>query len=292
MNNISDPKYPIYIVSKNRADSRLTVKSLDLMGVEYKVVIEESNYDDYAAVIDPKKLLILDPQYQKDYDTFDDLGDTKSKGPGPARNFAWEHSMSLGFERHWVMDDNIRYFYRLNNNKFRRAATGAVIRAMEDFSDRYTNVAISGPQYFMFIPRKSKLPPFVTNTRIYSCNLILNDIPYRWRGRYNEDTDLSLRALKDGWCTIQFNAFIQDKTTTQVIGGGNTEEFYSKEGTTPKSEMLKRMHPDVTKLVYRYGRAHHHVNYLPFKKNKLRKRKDIVIDETPNEYGMQIQKRK
>jgi hypothetical protein len=292
MNNTSNPKYPLYIVSKNRAESRLTVKSLELMNVPYTVVIEESNFDEYARVIDPKNLLILDPQYLKDYDTFDDLGDTKSKGPGAARNFAWEHSMSLGFDRHWVMDDNIRYFYRLNNNKFRRAATGAVFRAMEDFSDRYTNVAISGPQYFMFIPRKSKLPPFVTNTRIYSCNLILNKIPYRWRGRYNEDTDLSLRALKDGWCTIQFNAFVQDKTTTQVIGGGNTEEFYSKEGTTPKSEMLKRMHPDVTKLVYRYGRAHHHVNYLPFKKNKLRKIKNLEIDETPNEYGMQIQKLK
>lgn len=32
--------------------------------------------------------------------------------------------------------------------------------------------------------------------RAFPCILIQNDIPFRWRGRYNEDTDLSLRALK------------------------------------------------------------------------------------------------
>jgi len=48
--------------------------------------------------------------------------------------------------------------------------------------------------------------------------LIRNDVPYRWRGRYNEDTDLSLRMLKDRWCTIQFNAFLQGKAATPLRG--------------------------------------------------------------------------
>ena len=62
----------------------------------------------------------------------------------------------------------------------------------------------------MFVPRKSAdLPPFKANTRIYSCILIDNALPFRWRGRYNEDTDLSLRVLKAGLCTIQFNAFLR-----------------------------------------------------------------------------------
>jgi hypothetical protein len=88
---------------------------------------------------------------------------------------------------------------------------------MEEFVLRYKNIAMAGPQYWMFAPSRAKLPPFVVGTRIYSCNLIRNDVPFRWRGRYNEDTDLSLRVLKDGLCTIQFNAFLCGKITTQRI---------------------------------------------------------------------------
>ena len=44
------------------------------------------------------------------------------------------------------------------------------------------------------------------HSRIYSCNLIRTDIPYRWRGRYNEDTILSLDILRGGHCTLLFNA--------------------------------------------------------------------------------------
>ena len=273
-----NPKYPLYIVSKNRADSRLTSKSLEAMNVPYNIVIEESNYKEYSAVIDKKKILILPERYFDEYDTFDDLGRTKSTGPGAARNFVWDHSIENGYKRHWVMDDNIDYFYRFNKNKQIKAKSGSIFRAMEDFVDRYTNVAMAGPNYMMFVPRRHNHPPFILNTRIYSCNLILNETPYRWRGRYNEDTDLSLRMLKDNWCTVEFNAFLQNKVNTQVLKGGNTKEFYAKEGTMPKSKMQVKMHPDVSKLVWRFNRWHHHVDYGPFKKNKLIKK--------DNNYGM------
>ena len=32
--------------------------------------------------------------------------------------------------------------------------------------------------------------------------------------------------------------------------------------------MLKVIHPDVWKVVWRYGRYHHHVDYGPFKNNE------------------------
>ena len=281
-----NPNYPLYIVSKNRADTRLTSKALEMMKVPYHIVIEESDFDRYSTVINKNKILILPEKYLDEYDTFDELGRTKSTGPGGARNFVWEHSIQRGAKRHWVMDDNIVGFMRWNNNLQLYVKTGAYFRAMEDFVDRYKNVAMAGPNYFMFASRKSKAPPFITNTRIYSCNLIKNDTPYRWRGRYNEDTDLSLRMLKDGWCTIQFNAFLQHKITTQAIKGGNTEEFYKHEGTLPKSKMQVDMHPDVSKLVWKFNRWHHHVDYRPFKKNKLIKKDNIIIPKEPNNYGM------
>jgi len=283
-----NPKYPIYIVSKGRWNSRLTVRALESMNVPYKIVVEESEYVAYAKVVDNSKILILPKVYLDNYDTCDCLGDDKSKGPGAARNFCWDHALSTGTSRHWVMDDNLDAFHRLNRNVKAESDTGSVFKAQEDFADRYENVAISGPNYYSFVKSTSKVPPFTLNTRIYSCLLIKNDIPYRWRGRYNEDTDLSLRVLKDGLVTVQFNAFLQGKVTTQKMSGGNSEAFYDVEGTLPKSQMIADLHPDVAKVVWRFNRWHHHVDYSRFKDNKLVKRQSAVVPVGINNYGMML----
>lgn len=280
-------RFPIYIVSKGRWDSRYTSKLLERMGVPYFIIVEEQEYENYCAAIDRQKVLILDKEYQRTYDTYDDLGETKSKGPGAARNFAWDHSIQNGYTYHWVMDDNIRAFYRTNHNMRNYIYDPIIFTIMEDFVLRYQNIAIAGPNYFKFaVDNSSRMKPFILNTRIYSCNFIRNDIPYRWRGRYNEDTDLSLRVLKDGWCTVQFNAILQDKITTQKVRGGNNADFYQKEGTLPKSQLLAKMHPDVCKVVWKFHRWHHEVNYKPFRNNKLIRRPDIEVPEGIDNYGL------
>jgi hypothetical protein len=290
MNAADTPRFPLYIVSKGRWDTRLTAKHLEAMRTKFFIVVEEQERAKYEEALAPGgfgTVLVLDRQFQLDYDAFDELGMTKSKGPGPARNFAWWHSMQNGHAWHWVMDDNIQGFYRFNRNLKIKCATGFNFWCMEEFTLRFANVGMTGPNYRMFVPRKQVVPPFTTNTRIYSCNLIRNDTPFRWRGRYNEDTDLSLRMLKAGWCTIQFNAFQQFKIPTQTIGGGNTAEFYANEGTLEKSAMQVAMHPDVSRMVHRFGRIHHHVDYRPFKALKL-----IRKGEAPpigvNEFGKRL----
>ena len=262
-------QFPIYVVSKGRADSRLTMKVLERMGIPYNVVVEKPEYKAYQQVC-KGRILVLDPAYQREYETCDDLGDAKSKGPGPARNFAWDHSIAQGDGWHWVMDDSIWEFYRFNKNLFNKnlkvpLRSPAFFRAMEDFCLHYENVAMAGPNYECFLPRKSKVAPLIFNTRIYSCNLIQNDVPFRWRGRYNEDTILSLDMLKAGWCTVLFNAFLQKKVRSQTLRGGNTDAFYrpegqvvegehyAKGGTVAKSQMMVKVHPDVSRVVFRPG---------------------------------------
>jgi hypothetical protein len=268
------PTHPVYVPSKSRAAIATTPRVLDRLGVPYRLVIERQQYRAYREHFGDAKLLVLDPTYQLAYDSFDDLGTSKPLGPGPARNFIWDHAIAEGAGWHWVMDDNIKYFARLHRNERIPVADGTIFAAMEDFAGRYENVAMAGPHYRFFAPQRTKLPPFQLNTRVYSCNLIRNDVGFRWRGRYNEDTDLSLRMLKAGWVTVQFYAFLQEKSTTQTVKGGNTEAFYDGEGTLPKSQMLVRMHPDVARLTWRYGRWHHHVDYSPFKGNRLIQRPD------------------
>jgi len=283
-----NPKHPVYIVSKGRWESRLTSKAFEEMKVPYFIVVEEQEYENYASVIAPEKILILDKQYLRDYDTCDSLGNSLGVGPGAARNFCWQHSISLGASWHWVLDDNIDGFCRLNRNERHEVTSGTIFRIAEDFVERYENVSQAGFEYRFFAGgSRRKKPPFRLNTRIYSCILNRNDVPYRWRGRYNEDTDLSLRMLKDGWCTVLFQCFLQNKAATQTIKGGNTAEFYEKEGTLPKSQMLVDLHPDVSRLAFRYGRHHHHVDYSSFQKNQL-VRKEGIFPEGVNNYGMKL----
>ena len=281
------PKYPIYIVSKGRFTNNPTSQTLERLKVPYHMVVEQSEYEQYCKLVGEDKVLILPQHYKDDYDTFWDDDDPRV-GPGPARNFAWDHSMENGHKRHWVMDDNIEWMKRLNRNERIRFDDGTCFRIMENFVDRYTNVVIAGPQYNTFCHENEYVPPFLKNRRIYSCLLIDNSIPYRWRGRYNEDTDICLRVLKDGLCTIEFHAVLQDKMSTQKLKGGNTKEFYEQDGTMLKSKMLEEMHPDVAKVTWRFNRWHHYVDYKPFERNKLiRVDPEIVYDEVVNNYGLE-----
>lgn len=282
------PNYPVYIVSKGRSENGLTTRALHEMNVPHYIVVEEQEYEFYKDGRNFGELLILPKSYKKEYELCDDYGFAKSTGPGPARNFCIDHSAQNGFKRHWVMDDNIDAFHYLNRNEKFEVRTGATLKAAEDFVDRYQNVPVAGLNYYSFCKKTDKVPPYILNTRIYSCLLIENAAGYKWRARYNEDTDLSLRVLKDGNCTIQFNAFLCGKITTQRMRGGNSADFYDAEGTLPKSEMLEKLHPDVAKVVYKFNRWHHYVDYSVFKKNKLIKIVDTDNMPKINNYGLTL----
>ncbi len=295
---IVNPRFPIYVISKGRAESRLTSKALEKMGVPYRIVVEPQELESYASVIDRAKILVL---------PFSNLG----QGSIPARNWCWQHAVGEGHKRHWMLDDNIRGFFRLYDNFKVPVTNGATFRAAEDWSERFENIALSGFQYFMFAPRKTIIPPLTLNTRIYSCILInhqlapepgqvvyettLPRLPERWRGRYNEDTDLSIRALKAGWCTALFNAFLQDKATTMTMTGGNTEALYkievgSKDGRLLMAESLLAQHPDVVKIVEKWGRFQHHVHYRIWRGNKLVPKAGVEIADETNNYGMKFER--
>ena len=298
------PRFPLYIPTKSRSEYMITSKALTRMGLRHYLIVEPQQVEEYQQSVAKLGLLAdileLDLRYKDRYELLDSHGLSKSTGPGPARNFAWEHAKANGHAWHWVMDDNIKQFSRLNRNTKVICLSPAFFRVMEDFVLRYRNIAMAGPNYYMFAPRKNKMPAFVMNTRIYSCNLIRNDLPFRWRGRYNEDTILSLDLLKAGWCTVQFNTMLQFKLPTQTIPGGNTEEFYHREGvlrpgqkyadngTLAKSQMQVKAHPDVSRLVWKFGRWHHEVDYSPFKRRKLILRDDVVVDSSKNEYGLEF----
>lgn len=49
-------RYPVYIISKGRWESRHTSKSLESLGIEYRIVVEPQEYKNYSSVINPDKI--------------------------------------------------------------------------------------------------------------------------------------------------------------------------------------------------------------------------------------------
>jgi len=286
-----NPKYPVYVLSKGRYEKRYTVDSLEEMKCPYKIVIEPDEYENYAKHIDKKNILVLPKKYAN-----------KKQGGIPARNFIWKHSKKLGFKKHWILDDNIDGFYRWNYNVKRKVKSGVVFKVLEDYSDRYENNGLVGMSYYHTIPAiHIERTMMIINSRCYSCILVNMELldktlDERWRGIYNEDTDLSIRVLKAGLTTFLFNNFLCNKKTSGTMKGGNTDSIYdggSHEGYMKKFESLQQQHPDIVKFTnkkHKDGRPHHHISYTKHFKTKPKLICEIYSKEM-NEYNMTFKSR-
>jgi hypothetical protein len=273
------PRYPIYVPTKGRSDRCLIAKALIQDDVPFKLVIEPQERDLYAAEYGAKRLLVL---------PFSNLGN----GSIPARNWIKAYATAAGHARHWQIDDNVRGFYRVVNNRRLYCSAALALRVAEDFTDRYENVAISGLNYSMFVFRCAhRVPPFFHNTHVYSCVLVLNSIPHQWRGRYNEDTDICLQVLADGWCTIAINAFVAIKAPTMRMKGGNTDELYRGDGRLRMARALERLWPGVVTVDRRFQRPQH-VVYRAWQNfdTPLKLRPDLDPSKLPaiDNYGMKL----
>lgn len=280
----AQPRYPICMPSKGRADCQTTGKALEKMGVtEYRFFVEETEADEYIKHVGKDHVVVM---------PFHDLG----QGSVPARNFIWEWAKAEGYKRHWTVDDNIATFVRCNMNRRIQVRGGAFWNAMEDFVDRYENVVMAGPHNQGFVPDRVEQAPFLFNSRIYSCILLDTSLPHRWRGRYNEDTDLSLRLLKEGYCTLLFRSLLMSKLGTvgsksRALKGGNTDNVYNTgDHRLAFAESLRDQHPDVVEVVWKFNRWHHKVDYSPFKKNQPKYRPNITKVVADNNYGMKLTK--
>jgi len=271
-------EYPIYIPTKGRWDSCKTAEFLTAINAKFFLIVEEQEYKLYNKYYPKERILILPKCFQENYEVLDNYGRTKSIGPGASRNFAWEDSIKRGYNFHWVFDDNIPYFYVYNKNSYYLLGDTGALTIPERMIKSYNNIGICSINYEKFVARRSKNPPYVKNTRMYSMLLIRNSLPIRWRGRYNEDTILSLDLLTQGISTLQFNFIQGKKMTTQTLKGGNSEEFYFKEGTLPKSMMIYNEYPNYTNLIYKYKRWHHQINYKQFLFNPGDKTEEFYKD--------------
>jgi len=269
-------KYPVYIVSKGRWENPLTARFFIKDNVDFKIVVEPQEYDKYCQSIGKKYVLKL---------PFSNLG----VGSYPARNFCWEHSLQNGHSRHWVFDDNINKIRRIYKGNKIPCHSGKAIQILEEFTDRYTNIGITAFNYSTFVVAgSSDKKPFYLNVHAYSAMLIQNSMSFRWRLKYNEDVDLCLQALHNKYCTVLFNAFTIDKTSTVAkMKGGNQDELYKNnayEKKVLKARSLEEIWAEhqYAKTIVRFNRPHHYVDWKKHFKHGLIRRTDIDWNEIEN----------
>lgn len=277
-----NPKYPIFIPSKGRYKSCYTIKNFDEIKVPYHIVIEKQEYKMYKQYVNKKNIIVVPHQ---------------NKGLITTRNWIWDFAEKKGYKRFWTFDDNIRKIFRFNKNLQIPIGDGTVLRCIEDFTERYINIGISGMHYYHFQPRKRNLPPFYVNTRVYSNMLIKTDLKdkegnkIRNRAFYNDDTELCLNIMKQGYCTILFNAFLIKKQQTMTMKGGMTEYYKNTNKRKEFVEELQKYHPECVKLTKKWNRYHHNVDYSFFRNiynSKLIKKKNLKIKKGIDNYGMEL----
>lgn len=218
-------RYPVYIPSKGRAETCLTPRFLERDGVPFRLVVEAPEAGAYAARFGADRVLVLPHVNQ---------------GLSASRNFIKAHARATGAERHWQIDDNIRSLRSWQDGHKRRCPSPPVFEHIEDFVDRWSNVAIAGLRH---LANSNLSRPYSLNLQVYSCVLVTTETPFVWRKGPPEDTDYALQVLSAGLCTVLFNTFFIDKAATMTMRGGCTDAQYAGDGRLRNARELQRLWP-------------------------------------------------
>ncbi len=204
-------KYPIFVPSKGRAAHCVAAAALASEGLDFNIVVEQSQADAYAAQHGRERLLVM---------PFD------NQGIAPARNFIKEHARAHGYAFHWTLDDDVKKAFRLNNGKNAPCTIDEALTAVENFSDAHDNIAYAGFKGHAFAYKARTA--YEVNQNVYSfCALVRNDVPVVWRGPH-EDVDYGLQVLAAGWCTVLFNIYNIDNVVRESAATGCESGHYDR----------------------------------------------------------------
>lgn len=264
-------KYPIYVVSFNRFNLRShTIDFLEQMNIKYYICIQEQELENYKSSI--KKFNWKSATLITSINTTD--------GSYIQRNKCLTHSYNNGFEKCWILDDNIRGWYYYNNNTKTRLLNHCVFSFLENIIDNIKEpCGIISHNYYMDL--RTQVSPLQINTKNYSSCLIntklLFDNNIKFRLKYNEDVDLTLQILQKGFKTVSTNFLLCLKMPTLRTKGGNTDSIYKNTSTTDDKFKEKYLclknhwdleNPDISKYIsftikkHNDNRIHHQVNYI------------------------------
>lgn len=239
LESYTDVKYPIYVPSKARSQVKLTTQTLADVGLHFYVVVEPQDAEEYYKEYPKDQIVVMEKNDQ---------------GIGYVRNACKEHSISIGADYHWQVDDNIKDFRIREGGKNVVKNTRNIFAATEYYMSYFDNIGICSLSHTMFAFAKNTHVSI--NRQAYSCVLVNNSLDIKYREDCIEDTDYSLQVLSRGYCTILFNKLLMAKAPTGQYKGGNTDTVHAGDGRLKRSRKLQEYWPGAFKVVKKDERWH------------------------------------
>ena len=258
----------VYIISKGRpkCDTARTLARMEYPG-EWFIVC--GNNDETLSEYESRwgeHVLVFD-WYDEitRTDTLDNFGfESMASGAVPVRNATCDISRERGETRHWQLDDDYYGFYHVNKGEMRKHRMDGqelydVFTEISEFAHScgLSNAGIAlGTVESM--PHKRK----TFGRRVFNAHCLPSDkdLLTRWRGRMNDDLINAIETYRNGGFEMLFKYANLTMAKTQAEEGGLTD-LYKAEGTVRKTAYPMLLAPNAVKLVTKFGRYHHKVDW-------------------------------
>lgn len=232
-NNNPTPKYPICILSYDRCNEYgYTHMKLTKLKINHYLFIDEKQEKDYKDWYDPEFCkIILCPEGTHG----------TQMGGTPVRNFILKFGREQGFDRVWMLDDNIQGWKRLYRGQKNDINSSVIFTHVEDYIERYDNVGLVSHNHAHWIAENNRRVCICMNSKCYSSLLCLTDKEFEFEDKFNEDVLISIKYIQKGLPTVIFNSVLYDKDTSGSDKGGNQSIIYeggSQDGYKKKFDYL------------------------------------------------------
>lgn len=212
-------KYPICILSYKRAHkegfSHLTLTRLQ---INHYLFIEPSQKAEYEKWYNPDycELVVGPYDFSKD-----------NMGSSVVRNYILDWALERGFDRAWMLDDNIKGYKRYYQGQKNDIHSTEIFTHIERYIERYDNVGGVAHNFSPFICEGDMRPCIVQNNKVYSSMLLKTGPDIRFRYKHQEDNLISMEYISKGYSNLCFNSVLYDKDTSGKNKGGNREAIYN-----------------------------------------------------------------
>ena len=219
---LNDPeikhKCKINVVSYNRSNEYgRTHILLTKLKINHYLFIEPSQEEDYKKWFNPSYCELI--VYNKDLSKL-------KMGSTPGRNYIMDYWRDKKEKFIWILDDNIKNFYRFNQGLKKEIETEIIFSSVENYVLNCDNVVMGSHNFNPFITQGDLRPCIIKNSKMYSCILVDITKGLKFEHRHQEDNFISVQLLQNGYCSLCFNHILYNKNTSGKDKGGNREGIY------------------------------------------------------------------
>jgi hypothetical protein len=242
---------PIYVLSKGRAGTASSPRLLEQAQLPYILVVEPQEADAYAQHFPLAKLILL-PQ--------------SNKGIAYVRN----HILSLNLSWFWMLDDDIKGFYRREKGRMVRIGADIALAEAEQLicSVEWAGQGAIEYQQVAWSTKKD----YALNSYCDVCVLLhaerVKGLSYRGELALKEDRDFTLQILSAGLKTVRVQSYGFAAPKNGSNAGGLKELYQEAEREKLAVDRLCAAWPEIVSAkVKNDGRYDAKINWRYFKDN-------------------------